>query len=447
MSSCRVALVNPQFRGTFDGIPMGILYLAAALEEAGHTVKIYDFSGISVSFEQAAKEILADKPQIIGITGTSPSHIEAIKLANIIRVSDPAVWLVKGGYHEKFGMWRDALSHTTDGFHLTFNFAVTTDGEAQIIEIANACAEGREVRDMSGIVKPPPAGPWPYLSYEQAPSAFTHLIPARHLLSAPQRYRYQGIFGDVKATQLMTYRGCRFQCSFCAIPNSELNHDLDVIESDIKGLAEQGYGAVFIDDGTFTVNWERARKVCDLLHKYDMTWACQTRIDVVDAERLRHMAKTGCTYVYYGLESGSPRVLSAIKKSLKLDRVAEMVGLTKKFHMRAVTSFIFGVPFENNGHDGPEDWDASVELIRRAEPNAVIPTVFAYYPGSPAWNSLPPERRDGYIKGDGRRSIWTWFDDGWGAIHAVTEQTALDIRNHLDDRIKDFLWQGLQRTA
>ena len=40
MRGCRVALVNPAFKGSFDGFPMGILYLAAALEETDHEVRV-----------------------------------------------------------------------------------------------------------------------------------------------------------------------------------------------------------------------------------------------------------------------------------------------------------------------------------------------------------------------------------------------------------------------
>gem|GEM_PF-4745308 len=445
MSSCRVALVNPHFKGTFDGVPMGILYLASALEEAGHQVELHDFSGRDVSCDQAAKEVLAGKPQVVGITGTSPSHVEAMKFASIIRSHNSEVCLVKGGYHEKFGMWRDALRRAAKPHRLIFDYAVTTDGEAQIVEIANACGEGRDVRMLEGIVKPLPAGPTAYeTGTEPVLSSFGHLIPARHLLLNPEQYRYQGIFKDVRATQLMTYRGCRFQCTFCAIPNSEFNHDLATIEEDIKGLVRDGYGAVFIDDGTFTVNWDRAREVCTLLNKHGLRWACQTRVDLVSRERLKHMAASGCTYVYYGLESGSHRVLKAIKKGFRLDQVKETVQLTQGFGMKAVTSFIFGVPLGNGLSDSREDWNASIDLILRARPNTVVPTIFAYYPGSPAWNSLPSNRQDEYRVGASRSKVWEWYDDGWGAIHAVPETVASEIRKTLEDRLTDFLWRDLE---
>lgn len=443
MTSCKVALVNPRFAGTFDGVPMGLLYLAAALEEAGHDVRVYDFSGTKIRCEEAANQVLDFGPRVVGITGTSPSYVEAMKLGRIIRSRTQDICLVKGGYHEKFGMWRDTLRPASDS-RLTFDFAVTTDGEAQIVEIANAYAAGREVGPMAGIIKSLPAGAEGYEICEQKlPFRFSHLIPARHLLKEPSKYRYKGIFGEVKATQLMTYRGCRFRCTFCAIPTSEVKHDLGRIETEIKGLVEHGYGAVFIDDGTFTVNWERAREVCNLLHRYGLRWACQTRIDTVNEEILRHMAATGCTYVYYGLESGSGRVLKAIKKGLRLNRVSEMIQLTRSFHMKAVTSFIFGVPFEDGGTDGPNDWNASIDLILRAKPDAVVPTIFAYYPGSPAWQNLSRDRQDEYRRGLNRDRVWRWYDDGWGAIHAIEPDVGEQIRETLEARIGDCLWHDL----
>ena len=204
------------------------------------------------------------------------------------------------------------------------------------------------------------------------------------------------------------------------------------LERDIRSLKPQGYDAVFLDDATFTLNWKWAEKVCDLLHECGLQWACQTRVDCVDKERLSYMKKTGCVYVYYGLESGSVRVQSAIHKPLAPEKTIEAIQLTRQLGMRATASFIFGVPLvpsDSNRptlHDTKDDWAASVELIRRAKPDNVVPTIFCYYPGSPAWAQLPAEQQSAYVKGVNRK-IWSFFDDGYGGIHHVTKEEAGDI--------------------
>jgi anaerobic magnesium-protoporphyrin IX monomethyl ester cyclase len=445
MRGCRVALVNPAFKGSFDGFPMGILYLAAALEETDHEVRVLDYSGSTKDAAGISTEILDWHPDIVGITGTSPSHFEAMRLASEIRARCREVWLVKGGYHEKYGTTGDALLHETTDGHYTLNYVVSSNaGEAHIVEIANARSEGRKPKDMKGLLRFGPTHQLSRIDYDAVTPTAPRLIPARHLLEVKKPYEYQGVFGDLRATQILTYRGCRFRCTFCAIGGEEGVADLEIVERDLKTLRAQGYEAVFVDDGSFTADWKRAERICDLLKEYDLEWACQTRIDLVNESRLKYMASRGCKYVYFGLESGSRRVLKSIKKNLHVEHVGENIRITQAQGMKAVTSFVFGVPVDGYDHpDDRDDWEASVRLIQQAKPDTVVPTIFAYYPGSPAWNDLPFEKRGLYAAGVSRENIWAWFDDGYGAIHCISTDVAEEIKEFLQGEIGDFLWRGL----
>ena len=454
MTSCKIALVNPPFVGAFDGIPMGLLYLASALREHGHEPYFLDFGGTEIAASKAADEILAGAPDLIAITSTSPSFKEAIELASVLRQRNGDVVIAKGGWHERNGGFVD-LKYMRGR---PFNCAVTNPlgGEAEIVAIASAVSNGEELPATEHIISLldiiPKYGP-------ALPRYQTHdLVPARDLLPAATdaRYSYHGIFGDLPATQLMTVRGCPFSCTFCAIPPEMQRHDLDAVERDLDMIHRHGYGAVFLDDGTFTVNVDRARKICELLRKRDLRWACQTRIDQVSSDLLRFMQRCGCTYIYFGLETGARPVAEAIHKVLDPSTVIDVVRETVRLGMKAVTSFIFGVPLPNSqgnwpkryhGHDGPREWRQSVELIREAGPDQVVPSVFAYYPGSPAWKKLQSEFQDLYSTGGDREDVWRWFDDGYGAIHHVSPQVAGEIKEFLERSIPDLIWSSEDRKT
>jgi radical SAM superfamily enzyme YgiQ (UPF0313 family) len=153
------------------------------------------------------------------------------------------------------------------------------------------------------------------------------------------------------------------------------------------------------------------------------------------------MRRYGCSYIYYGLESGSARVQEAIQKKQQRERTIEAIRATRRCGMVAVASFIFGVPLAS-GEEGEEDWAQSVELIRAAEPKYVVPTIFAYYPQSPAWRFLNPRRKSEYVAGASRDMRWNWFDDGYGAIHHVELARAEEIREYLEREIPEKLWPG-----
>jgi anaerobic magnesium-protoporphyrin IX monomethyl ester cyclase len=442
---CRVALVDPDFPGSFHGTPLCLAYLGAALENAGHEVRIFDFYGDGMSSQSQAQEVYAFRPDVVGITGTSPSLLEAVAFKAAYRRQDGHAWLVKGGHHERRESGAGEMSPDEWELQPEGEFVVTAPhGEAALVQLVDECSQGRswwQVKAIPGIPRRATAGP--ATPAGPAMLADARLLPARHLLDRPDRYEYRGIFDGLKATQMLTYRGCRFTCSFCAISNLELNHAEAAIESDIRTIKEMGYQAVFLDDATFTRQWERAERVMQHLKAAGLVWACQTRIDCVKPDRLKLMRDTGCTYLYYGLESGSPRVQIAINKKQHYDRTIDTIRLTRALGMTAVTSFIFGVPLGNDASEDETDWAKSVELIRAARPSHVVPSIFAYYPQSPEWSNLAPARKDDYWKGGkgvNRGSEWHWFDDGYGSIHHVTAERAQEIRAYLEHEIPEFLW-------
>ena len=439
MSGCRVALVNPSFSGSFQGAPLCLAYLGAALEQAGHKVKIFDFWNDPL---EGQAQLVADwRPALVGVTGTSPSFWESLRFAQELRKLDKDAWIVKGGHHER----GDTCTESLMGNFGIFDFAVSAaHGEIPLVHLANERASDKLLKDVilqAGIYRRARTGRG-FLPEAAAPHAPSHLLPARHLLDRTERYEYRGIFDSRKATQMLTYRGCLFQCSFCAIDSFELKHDLDCIAEDIRTIKSSGHQAVFLDDATFTRQWHRAEQIAELLHTAGLGWACQTRIDCVKIDQLKIMRELGCEYIYYGLESGSSRVLEAINKKQQHERTIKIIEETRKLGMKAVTSFIFGVPLSDGQTESKEDWERSVDLIRMANPTYVVPSIFAYYPQSPAWNRLSYQERAGYSKefGVNRQKAWNWFDDGYGAIHHVTLTKAQEIRYYLERKIPEYLW-------
>jgi hypothetical protein len=70
------------------------------------------------------------------------------------------------------------------------------------------------------------------------------------------------------------------------------------------------------------------------------------------------MSAAGCEGIYYGVETGSPRMQKLVAKDLDLTLYHPRVTKTLELGMRAVASFITGYPEET-----VEDQDATLELI------------------------------------------------------------------------------------
>ena len=80
-------------------VSLGILKVAAVLEQAGHFVEVLDLSGV-VNFTEAVADHVVNTPtQIFGITATTPQMPSATQVAATIRLAKPSARLILGGPH------------------------------------------------------------------------------------------------------------------------------------------------------------------------------------------------------------------------------------------------------------------------------------------------------------------------------------------------------------
>jgi len=154
---------------------------------------------------------------------------------------------------------------------------------------------------------------------------------------------------------IRTGLGCPYQCTFCyALPAAGRKvayRDICEVIEEIKLIKEINNGREFIlriIDEAFVVNRKRVLEFCDLLkrNKLNISWICYGRTDRMDEELLRRMSLAGCKEVYYGVESGSNRILKKIKKGFTIEEALKIALLSKKYIPGVTASFIYRYPFE-----------------------------------------------------------------------------------------------------
>lgn len=137
---------------------------------------------------------------------------------------------------------------------------------------------------------------------------------------------------------IMTSRGCPYQCTFCVYPNIIEGHkwrkrSVDNVIAELKYVVEKyGVKEINIDDPTFNISKERVIEFCKKLraNKLNLLWTCNARVDNIDEEMLREMKKSGCKMIRYGVESGSMEVLNKMKKGITIEQIKRAFKLTKK---------------------------------------------------------------------------------------------------------------------
>src|SRR3989338_2335534 len=149
---------------------------------------------------------------------------------------------------------------------------------------------------------------------------------------------------------LETSRGCPYSCTYCDVKISMGQafrpRSAEHILGEIKYFYDKGFRFFEFVDDVFTMDIERAKKVCRMILDSGMKfrWNCANgiRADRVDEELLVLMKKAGCEFVAYGLETGNPDMLKIIKKAITLEKATETFHLTRRIGLKFAVNFIIG---------------------------------------------------------------------------------------------------------
>jgi hypothetical protein len=106
---------------------------------------------------------------------------------------------------------------------------------------------------------------------------------------------------------------------------------------------------VSIADDTYVLNRNRVKEFCHVLldRKVEVKWGCFGRINLMSEELIALMAEAGCRAIFYGIDSGSSRVLDRTLKQLAVDSILPTLEMSAKYFDTIEASFIWGYPFED----------------------------------------------------------------------------------------------------
>ncbi len=338
----KVLLVNPPSRklDQEDVVvpPLGLAYLASALERDGHSVKILDAFAQGWSWVDFAEGIKKERADLIGIGGMTPTIDNTLRAVKICRPH--ARYIVIGGPHFSVhgqGFFKDCPD---------LDFGILGEGENRFLELVKRLEEGKDPWDLPGLVGPEKFNP---------PGNFIGDLdglpfPARHLLPNSS-YRY-ALWPGERVTTMITSRGCPYRCIFCdkSIFGSRwrARSPQNVLEEMEQIVKELGIRSVIIYDDLFTLQKQRVIEICQgiLERGLRIEWKCEGRVDRVDEEMLAWLKKAGCSLIAYGVESGNQVGIDYLQKGITLSQIRRAFALSRQAGIRPMAYFILGIPVE-----------------------------------------------------------------------------------------------------
>ncbi|MGB9854015.1 MAG: B12-binding domain-containing radical SAM protein [Candidatus Bathyarchaeales archaeon] len=390
--SPKILLVNPNVPASSPwGLskmlpPLGLAYVAAALEKAGFEVEVFDNYAFKKDVSYLKSLVEKHQPEMVGIGCNSVTYRQCVEMAKVAKETDHSCKVVVGGPHPSY-MPETMLQHPE------IDYAVLGEGERAITELAVLAAEknldSKAIHKVAGI-----AYRHDGKIVRNAPKFIENLdevpYPARKLLPMHLYDRKFDFLGVDPVDTMNVVRGCPYKCAFCE--NRRLWGDTcrlfspsrvaDEVEHLINNFNTKGI--YFVGDN-FTINRSWVLKVCELLRKRDLNveWICDTRVDLVSRELLRAMKHAGCRTIWFGVESGSPRILNKLNKGIALDQVVKAVELCREEGIKIACSFMLGIPGEKL-----EDMKASLKFAKQINPDWCQFNIFIACPGSNLYDEV-----------------------------------------------------------
>jgi radical SAM superfamily enzyme YgiQ (UPF0313 family) len=438
--------------------PLGMEYIAAALEAAGHPAAIAD-----LRFGRSVEHwVRTFRPDLVGIAGMHALETDSVlTLAAGVRAVLPAVPLVVGGH--------TAAAYPAPFLKAHVDAVVLDDGERAVPRIVDALAAGQPLTTVPGLAMregeaiTTTSGDTGTLRLDEVPR------PARRLVD--RHRREYACLAHRPVWLIETARGCPFRCAFCSIWQL---HDRAVRERSIASVvddfAETG-PEIFIADDLFWHHPARSLELARALVRRGIRkrWILvQSRVDVVarNAELLEAWRPLAGTFdIFFGLEAATDEALRGLVKDATVTHIVDGIGVARALGYGVTGNFVIDPAWRQT--DFENLW-AFVDRHRLHQAGFTILTPLpgtAYFEemrpriGARQWShfdmhhllwepTLGPERffelycetwRRSVLNLRGRKSIWQWMRevDPWNALFLLKAlrrtQRMLDPRHYLDE--------------
>lgn len=411
----RVCLIIPPSVFLMDErvfMTLGILKVAAVLEQAGVTVEMLDLSGVENYGEVVREHVRTSAATCYGLTATTPQMPAATKISRSIRAFQPGARLILGGPHvtlvhaaQTYEQKRGGGGRATKALHQLadmFDVLVTGDGELAVFEALRD--------DPARLVD----GDDPRSEMFLTSQRLTELpFPARHLVDVDS-YHYS--IDGVRALSMIAQLGCPFECGFCggrmspSLRRVRMRTPENIVQEMVHVYRTYGVTGFMLYDDELNVN-PRVVALMDLIADTQQQLGVEFRLrgfikaELFTEQQAEAMYRAGFRWLLVGFESGHQRILSNIQKKATQEDNTRCMEIARRHHLKVKALMSVGHPGESG-----ESVRATHDWLLSVRPDDFDATVITTYPGTPYF--------DGAV--ETKPGVWTYTCRGSGdKLHSL----------------------------
>jgi radical SAM superfamily enzyme YgiQ (UPF0313 family) len=344
-----VLLVIPRYFSTdFYGyiIPMGIMYVSAALKKSDvANVLTVNLNHEDKDYESVLRRIIVDNNvDIVGCGGISGQFIEIYPLFETVRRIAPHVKNIVGG-----GMITADAETAMKAFGDFVDYGVIGEGEITVPALVQTIAEEGNPGLVEGIIYPDENGGFiitkPRMEIQDLDSL---PLPDYKGFNYDKYLSTNGEWQDGKKfspVAIIGGRSCKYACTFCFHPSGSRyrQRSLDSIFHEIDYLIEHyNINYIALREELFASDVNRVLEFCRRSENYSIVWSIQLRVDSINREMVKALAKSRCRYVFLGIESADNRILKSMRKHITVEQVENALNLCLEYGLDTRSTIIIG---------------------------------------------------------------------------------------------------------
>jgi radical SAM superfamily enzyme YgiQ (UPF0313 family) len=369
--------------------PIGTLYAAALLRDAGHDVHFFD-AMLATSTAAWTEMLEVHQPDVAVLFEDNFNYLSKMCLLNMRQAAFEMISAANERGCPVIVCGADVTDHAADYLDQGADFAIIGEGDETVMELVGALFAGQsDPSTIAGVVFRNAAGETVSTGHRTLMRDLDSLPqPARDLIdlkSYQAAWQHQGRL----SMNLVASRGCSFHCNWCAKPIWGQRYNTrspDNVAAEIQTLQKLGADHLWFMDDILGIKPGWLAELATLLEQRSVSvpFKCLSRADLLlrpgEIDALR---RAGCETVWIGAESGSQKILDAMEKGTSVEQIREAARRLKDAGIRAAFFLQFGYP--------GEDWAdvlSTFQLVRDCEPDDIGMSVSYPLPGTPFYDRV-----------------------------------------------------------
>jgi anaerobic magnesium-protoporphyrin IX monomethyl ester cyclase len=415
--------------------PLGALYAAAHVRDAGYRVALFDAMLAASELEWAAA-LDAHRPRVAVIYEDNFNYLSKMCLLRMRQAALTMIDLARARGITTIVAGADATDHPATYLDRGADVVVAGEGEVTLVELLDTLTgrrgdagtdeeriaaltqvnglwlrggDGRNLRTPAReIIRKLDALPLPAWDLVDV-DRYRSMWRARH-----------GYF----SMNVVTTRGCPYHCNWCAKPIYGQRYTARSPEHVVEEMAwlKRTYRPdhLWIADDIFGLKPGWIERFATLVQERDaaIPFKCLLRADQVTPAVARALRAAQCQTAWIGAESGSQRILDAMEKGTRVDQIANATGLLHGAGVNVGFFLQFGYPGETR-----EDIDRTLQMVRDCAPDDIGVSVSYPLPGTTFYQRVQAQlgQKQNWVDSNDLAMMYhaTYVPDFYRALHGL----------------------------